>query len=400
MSNLSKKKIETSLEKIINATGTVIHTNFGRSILSREAIRNVELVCSNYVNLEYDVESGQRGHRDKLTEGLIKELTGCEASIVVNNNASSVLLCLNTLAKGKEVIVSRGELVEIGGSFRIPDVMQSSGAILREVGTTNRTYTKDYRSAINDNTALMLKVHTSNYRIEGSVTSPDIKEIASLGKEKNVPVMEDLGSGALIDLTRYGLPPEPIVRDSVQAGVDIVTFSGDKLLGGPQAGIIVGKKEFIDIIRSNPLMRCVRVGKMTIAALDATLRMYLNGTERNIPSIAYLTRPIGDILRIAEVISAKLGMILNGIAKASVEEDSSQVGSGSLPVESIKSWYVVLQPINISVEELARLFRSGSVPVIGRIRDDKFIMDMRTIYGADIRYILETAETIKTQKEP
>jgi L-seryl-tRNA(Ser) seleniumtransferase len=397
MSNLSRKKIETSLKKIINATGTVIHTNLGRSILSREAIRNVELACSNYVNLEYDVESGQRGHRDKLTEGLIKDLTGCEASIVVNNNSAAVLLCLNTLAKGKEVIVSRGELIEIGGSFRIPDVIQSSGAIMREVGTTNRTYTKDYRSAINDNTALMLKIHASNYKIEGSATSPDIKEIASLGKEKNIPVMEDLGSGALVDLTKYGLPSEPIVRDSVQAGVDIVTFSGDKLLGGPQAGIIVGKKEFIDIIRSNPLMRCVRVGKMTIAALDATLRMYLNGTERNIPSITYLTRPIGDILRIAEVISAKLGTILNEIAKTSVEEGTSQVGSGSLPVESIKSWYVVLQPINTSVDDLARLFRSGEVPVIGRIRDDKFIMDMRTIHGVDIRYILEAAEFVKME---
>ena len=402
MSIRSKKRIETSLKKVINATGTVIHTNLGRSILSGEAIKNVELACSNYVNLEYDIESGQRGHRDNLTEGLIKELTGCEASIVVNNNAAAVLLCLNTIANGKEVIVSRGELIEIGGSFRIPDVMQSSGAILREIGTTNRTYIKDYRSAINDNTSLLLKVHTSNYRIEGSTTSPDIKEIVSLGKEKNIPVMEDLGSGALIDLTRYGLPPEPIVRDSVQAGVDIVTFSGDKLLGGPQAGIIIGKQEFINSIKSNPLMRCVRVGKMTISALDATLRMYLNGMEKNIPSIAYLTRPIEEILRIAEVISAKLGMILNGIARTSVEEGASQVGSGSLPVESIKSWYVVLQPITISVDELARLFRTGSVPVIGRICDDKFIMDMRTVYGADIRYILETAETIgkiKTQKE-
>jgi len=399
MSNLSKKKIESSLKKIINATGTVIHTNFGRSILSREAVRNVELACTNYVNLEYDIESGQRGHRDRLTEGLIKELTGCEASVVVNNNAAAVLLCLNTLAKGKEVIVSRGELVEIGGSFRIPDVMKSSSAILREVGTTNRTYIKDYRNAINDNTALLMRIHTSNYRIEGSIASPDIKEIVSLGNEKNIPVIEDLGSGAIVDMSKYGLPAEPTVKDSIKSGVDVVMFSGDKLLGGPQAGIIVGKQEFINSIRNNPLMRCVRVGKMTISALEATLRMYLNGMEKNIPSIAYLTRPIGEILKIAELISAKLETILDGIAKASVEEGSSQVGSGSLPVESIKSWYVVLQPINTSVDDLARLFRSGEVSVIGRIRDDKFIMDMRTIYGADIRYILETAETIKTQKE-
>jgi len=395
MNNLSKKKIETSLKKIINVTGTVIHTNLGRSILSREAIKNIELACSNYVNLEYDVESGQRGYRDKLTEGLIKELIGCETSVVVNNNAAAVLLCLNTLAKGKEVIVSRGELVEIGGSFRIPDVMESSGAILREVGTTNRTYIKDYRSAINESTALLMKVHTSNYRIEGSTTNPDINEIVSLGREKNIPVIEDLGSGAIIDMGKYGLPAEPLVKDSIQAGVDVVTFSGDKLLGGPQAGIIVGKMKFVSIIKSNPLMRCVRVGKMTIAALDATLRMYLSGMEKNIPSIAYLTRPIEDILRIAEVISAKLGAILDGIAITSVEEGASQVGSGSLPVESIKSWYVVIQPISVSVDELARLFRSGNVPVIGRTHEGKFLMDMRTIYGADIRHILETAEFAK-----
>ena len=231
-------KAKSPIKKLINVTGTIIHTNFGRSLLSKEAIKNIEFACSNYINLEYDIESGQRGHRDQLTEDLVKELTGCEASIIVNNNASAVLLCLNTLAQGKEVIVSRGELVEIGGSFRIPDVMRSSGAILKEVGTTNRTYLKDYLNAINENTALLMKVHTSNYKLKGYTANVSIDEIVALGKEKNIPVMEDLGSGALIDLSKYGLPKEPIVKDSIKSGVDIVTFSGDKLLGGPQSGII------------------------------------------------------------------------------------------------------------------------------------------------------------------
>ena len=391
--------MESSLKKIINVTGTVIHTNFGRSMLSKEAIQSVEFACTNYVNLEYDVESGQRGHRDSLTENLIKELTGCEASVVVNNNAAAVLLCLNTLAQGKEVIVSRGELVEIGGSFRIPDVMQSSGAILREVGTTNRTYIKDYQNAINENTALLMKIHTSNYVIEGWTASSSIDEIVALGREKDIPVIEDLGSGALIDLGKYGLPSEPIVKDSINSGVDVITFSGDKLLGGPQAGIIVGKEKFINIIRNNPLMRCVRVGKMTISALDATLRMYINGNEDQIPSVAYLIRPIEDIRKVAESVSLKFGEILNGIADVWDQEGTSQVGSGSLPVESIRSWHVALRPINISVEKLSELFRHAEIPVIGRINEGCLLMDMRTIYDDEIKCLLEISDKIRKECE-
>jgi L-seryl-tRNA(Ser) seleniumtransferase len=251
--NTERDKSGSSLRKVVNVTGTIIHTNLGRSILSREAICNVERACGNYVNLEYDVETGRRGHRDKVTEDLIKELVGCEAATVVNNNAAAVLLCLNTLSQGKEVIVSRGELVEIGGSFRLPEVMRNSGAVLREVGTTNRTYIKDYRKAINGNTAMFLKAHTSNYKIEGSTWSVDTEELAALGRESGLLVMEDLGSGALIDLGKFGLPKEPMARDSIGAGVDIVTFSGDKLLGGPQAGLIVGRQDLIEQIRSNPL---------------------------------------------------------------------------------------------------------------------------------------------------
>lgn len=387
--------IGSSLRTVINVTGTVIHTNLGRSVLSHEAIRSVERAARNYVNLEYDVESGRRGHRDRVTEGLIKELTGCEAATVVNNNAAAVLLCLNSLAQGKEVIVSRGELVEIGGAFRIPEVMRSSGAVLREVGTTNRTYIEDYWEAINENTAVLLKVHTSNYRIEGSVWSVDIEELVTLGRDSDVLIMEDLGSGALIDLGEYGLPAEPLVKDSIDKGVDVVTFSGDKLLGGPQAGIIAGQLRFIEMIRSNPLMRCVRVGKMTIAALDATLRLYAANMEKNIPSLAYLTRPIQEIHDMAKEVSAKLGDILDGLVTVSVEEGQSQVGSGSLPVESIDSSYVALRPTAMSVDGLAEAFRSGEIPVIGRIHEGMFVMDMRTVHEEEAEHIIKAAEGIK-----
>lgn len=385
---------DSSLKKVVNVTGTVIHTNLGRSVLGDEVIRSVERACSGYVSLEYDVETGQRGHRDRVTEGLIQELTGCEAATVVNNNAAAVLLCLNTLSRGKEAIVSRGELVEIGGAFRIPEVMRNSGAILREVGTTNRTYIEDYREAINEKTAMLLKVHTSNYRIEGSTWSADIADLAALCREFGVIMMEDLGSGALIHLGQYGLPEEPVVRDSIDAGVDVVTFSGDKLLGGPQSGVVAGKREFIEAIRNNPLMRCVRVGKMTIAALDATLRLYISGMERSIPSIAYLTRPIQEIRGMAEEVAAKLEKIMDGVAVISVAEGASQVGSGSLPVESIASIYVALLPVAMSVDRLAACFRKNDVPIIGRIHEGRLIMDMRTIYRADAEYILRAAKNI------
>lgn len=394
-----RKLEESSLKKVINATGTIIHTNLGRSILSKSAIENLNWACSNFVNIEYDIESGQRGHRDKITEELLRKLTGCEASIVVNNNAAAVLLCLNTLAKDKEVIVSRGELIEIGGSFRIPDVMQSSGVILREVGTTNRTYIKDYQDAINSKTAILLKVHTSNYKIEGSAYSPDISEIVSLGRKMGIIVMEDLGSGALIDLSKYGLPKEPVVRESVEFGVDIVTFSGDKLLGGPQAGIVLGKQSIIEQIRKNPLTRCVRIDKMTISVLFATLKLYIKGMEKDIPTIAYLTRPCKEIRKIAEAVLSELSLILDGIAEVSVEDGFSQIGSGSLPIESIPTSYISVNPKDISVDKLSALFRSYEVPVIGRIYEGKLFMDMRTIYEEDVKHIIKAGEHVRLLSE-
>lgn len=309
------------------------------------------------------------------------------------------MLCLNTLAKGKEVIISRGELIEIGGSFRIPDVMHSSGAILREVGTTNRTYLKDYQSAINEKSAILLKVHTSNYKIEGSTCSPSISEIVSIGRKMGILVMEDLGSGALIDLSKYGLPKEPVVRESIESGVDIVTFSGDKLLGGPQAGIILGRQSIIEQIRKNPLTRCVRVDKMTISALYATLRLYSQGKEKDIPTIAYLTRPLHEIKEIAETVSAKLSIILDNIAYVSVEPGFSQVGSGSLPVSAIHTFCISLKPINMSVETLSSLFRSLDVPIIGRIFEGNLLFDMRTVYEEDMIHIINAGEHVRSLSE-
>ena len=257
-------EISTSaLRPLVNATGTITHTNLGRSLLSESARENLCQVAANYINLEYDLKTGERGHRDHITEPLLQRLTGCESSTIVNNNAAAVLVTLNTLAQGREVIVSRGELIEIGGSFRIPDVMAASGAVLCEVGTTNRTLLRDYEAAINENTALILKVHPSNYKIVGFSSTPEIKKIVELGRRHGIPTVEDLGSGSLIDLTCYGLPHEPVVRERIEAGVEIVTFSGDKLIGGPQGGIIVGKVNLVQQIRTNPLMRALRVGKLT-----------------------------------------------------------------------------------------------------------------------------------------
>ncbi|MBD3183629.1 L-seryl-tRNA(Sec) selenium transferase [Candidatus Poribacteria bacterium] len=380
--------------KVINTTGTVIHTNLGRSILSSAAISNVEKACGNFVNLEYDLETGKRGHRDVVTEGLIRLLVGCEASTVVNNNAAAVLLGLNTLSKGKEAIASRGELVEIGGSFRLPEVMQNSGAILREVGTTNKTYINDYRNAVNDNTAMLLKAHTSNYKVEGSVYSPDITEIVKLARKFNLVVMEDLGSGAFIDLSKYGLPKEPLVKDSISAGVDVVTFSGDKLLGGPQAGIIAGKKKYIQKIRENPLMRCVRVGKMIISALEATLRIYVENKEMEIPPLRWLARPIQNIESTAIFVSGKIKEIFGEYVDVSIDVCMSQVGSGALPVDTIESRCVAIQSQKVSTNRIAELFRKCETPVIGRISENKFIMDMRTVEEQDFFCIVKAAETV------
>ena len=302
--------MKNNLVSIINCTGVVLHTNLGRSLLCKEALQNITNVSSGYSNLEYNIAKGSRGIRYSAVENLLCELTGAEAAIAVNNNAGAVLLCLNSLADNKEVIVSRGELVEIGGSFRIPDVMTKSNAILKEVGTTNRTHPKDYTNAISGNTGLFLKVHTSNYQIEGFTTNVAVPDLVAIGSKHGIPVMEDLGSGTLIDFSKYGFTYEPTVKEAVKSGADIISFSGDKLLGGPQAGIILGKKEIIDIIKSNPLTRALRIDKLTLAALEATLRLYKdeNSVIKKIPTLKMLTEPYNNIRRKALSILKSLSL--------------------------------------------------------------------------------------------
>ena len=394
-----EEKTSTPLCTVVNATGTVTHTNLGRALLSSVACENLQEAAQNYVNLEYDIETGKRGHRDRITEPFLQQLTGCEASTVVNNNAAAVLIALQTVAQGKEVIVSRGELIEIGGAFRIPDVMEASGAILREVGTTNRTHLRDYADAINENTALILKVHPSNYKIVGFTTTPEMNELTQLGAEHGIPTMEDLGSGALIDLSAYDLPHEPVVADRITWGVDIVTFSGDKLLGGPQAGIIVGKSEWIQRIRKNPLMRALRVGKLTIAALSATLQAYFNPDAllTQFPMLQCYTRSIDDLHITANEIVGRLKVIFAETVAIEIAETHSQIGSGSLPVETLPSVAVVLSPLKVSAGKLAEYFRHGSTPIIGRVQDDQLWFDVRTVYEKEQKRLIETAAEVASK---
>jgi L-seryl-tRNA(Ser) seleniumtransferase len=381
-------QVSPHLRRAINATGVVIHTNLGRSPLSERALRAVEEVSEGYSNLEYDLAKGERGSRYAHVEEILLRLSGAEGGIVVNNNAGAVLLSLNTLAVGKEVIVSRGELVEIGGAFRIPDVMARSGATLREVGTTNRTHLRDYEAAIDENTALLLKVHTSNYRVVGFTTEVSLEELVQLGKKYNHPVMNDLGSGCLIDLSAYGLEKEPTVQEAVQAGADVVTFSGDKLLGGPQAGIILGKKELIDGIKANPLNRALRIDKLTLAALESTLIAYLSegGAIQEIPTLRMLTIPLAQLRKRAR----RLERLLKGETDKAFFEiirENSQVGGGALPLQNLPTWAVAVKPYKARVEALEAELRNLDPPIIARISDDQLCLDLRTIQADELKTI-------------
>ncbi len=386
----------SALRPIVNATGTITHTNLGRSVLSAAASESLAHAAANYVNLEYDLATGARGHRDRITEPLLQRLTGCEASTIVNNNAAAVLLALNTLAQGKEVIVSRGELIEIGGTFRIPDMMQASGAILHEVGTTNRTHLRDYQHAINEKTALLLKVHPSNYQVVGFASTPEMEELTELGRQHGITTMEDLGSGSLIDLTRYDLPYEPVVSERIRAGVDVVTFSGDKLLGGSQAGIIVGRQDIIEKIRTNPLMRTLRVGKLTIAAIEATLRLYLNekGLDTKLPMLQRYTRSGAELREVAEKLANRLQHIFSDSIQVTVEMSAAQIGSGSLPVDTLPSVVVSLHASQFSAELLAAHFRAQPTPVIGRMQGQQLQLDMRTVFERELLWIIEAAKRV------
>jgi L-seryl-tRNA(Ser) seleniumtransferase len=371
--------------RVVNATGTILHTNLGRALLPAAAIEAINRVAGHPSNLEYDLAAGGRGRREESLERLLTWLTGAEAATVVNNNAAAVLVAVNSMAAGREVIVSRGELVEIGGAFRIPEILAKSGAILREVGTTNRTHPTDYEQAIGSSTGLLLKVHTSNYRIVGFSSEVELRELVDIGRRHRVPVMQDLGSGALTDLSAYGLPKEPVVAEQVALGPDVVTFSGDKILGGPQSGLIVGARAWLNEIVKNPLHRAVRCGKLTIAALEATLKTYQQSANltNEIPTLRSFTRPVTEIADMGARVVPELRRLLGDGYRVSMEASTSQVGSGALPTEELPTRVVVIESDSVSAERLAARFRAANPPIIGRIQDGRFLLDLRTIADAD-----------------
>jgi L-seryl-tRNA(Ser) seleniumtransferase len=386
---------EYNLQPVINATGIVIHTNLGRSCLAAEAIDHVVSAAGRYSNLEFDLATGKRGSRYAIVEELICELTGAQAAMVVNNNAGAVLLCLDTLAHGREVIISRGELVEIGGAFRIPDVMAKSGARLKEVGTTNRTHRRDYEQAIGSETGLLLKVHTSNYAIRGFTANVPLKELVPMGNQFNIPVMEDLGSGSLVALSELGIASEPTVQASVATGADVVTFSGDKLLGGPQAGFIVGKKAVIDRVKNNPLTRALRIDKLTLAAMEATLQLYRDDTQRHkIPTLRLLTMTKPEVEVRANALKQRLEARQHARLSIALLDLPSKTGGGSLPLAELPSCCVAIRIDGISVNTIERSLRGGRPPIIGRIENDRFVMDPRTIHDDELETIGEAIDAL------
>ena len=381
----TEKVYSYNIKKVINGTGTILHTNLGRAIISKKHADYLSEVVTSYSNLEYNLEEGKRGERYSHFEKLICKITGAEAAMAVNNNAAAVMLVLSSMAAEREVIVSRGELVEVGGKFRIPDVMKSSNAHLVEIGTTNKTHLEDYEDAISENTGAFLKVHTSNFKILGFTESVSIEELCKLGREKDIPVIEDIGSGVLIDLSKYGLEYEPTVQDSIKAGVDVVSFSGDKLLGGPQAGIIVGKKKYIDKMKKNPLTRAFRIDKFTATILEMIFHEYLNEEDaiKNIPVLSLITKDLKEIEKNANTLFNKIEN-LKDVADINIKDTLSQIGGGSLPAERIKSKSVTIMPKNISTQSLEAKLRAGKNPVVGRISEEKLILDMRTVLEDEI----------------
>jgi L-seryl-tRNA(Ser) seleniumtransferase len=385
-----RKHSAYKLKSLINATGVVIHTNLGRSILSDRAIKNVATLAGTYSNLEYEISKGKRGKRYSHINDILIELTGAEDAVVVNNNAAAVLICLDTFARGREVIVSRGELVEIGGSFRIPEVMKASGAILREVGTTNKTHLSDYKNALCGNTALLLKVHQSNYKLIGFTEEISVGNLAKLGKKFKVPVVADLGSGSMMSMEKHGVSDEPTVQEVIRQGSDLVTFSGDKLLGGPQAGIIIGRKKFVAKIQKNPMMRAMRIDKMTFAALEATLMEYLDEEKamQSIPTLRMLTESPEIIKKRAKKIGASLRKTVSGQATINITPEQSRAGGGSLPETDFPTFVVSIKPDKFSVNKLEEKLRLGAPPVIARIKGDVLLIDPRTVQDREVKVLV------------
>ncbi|MCI5147892.1 MAG: L-seryl-tRNA(Sec) selenium transferase [Candidatus Electrothrix sp. MAN1_4] len=375
--------------RVINGTGVIIHTNLGRSLLPGDALTQLSITSGNYSNLEFDLATGTRGSRYSLVEELLCELTGAEAALVVNNNAAAVLIALETLARDKEVLVSRGQLVEIGGSFRIPDVMARSGAKLVEVGATNRTHLRDYRNAITPETGLLLKVHTSNYRIIGFSSEVNNEELVSLGKKHQLAVMEDLGSGCLVDLSPYGLRKEPTVQEVVASGMDIITFSGDKLLGGPQAGIILGSKQLVEQIKNNPMNRAMRIDKLTLSALESILRLYQNPQTvfERVPTLHMIAASIDVIHNKAEQLANVLQKKLKNCCTVQVGEVMSQVGGGAMPEQNLQSRAVILRPLTMPLNTLEKRLRNLDIPLIGRVENKSLILDLRTIRSDELHLV-------------
>lgn len=386
---------QVQIKAVHNLTGTVLHTNLGRALWSEESQQAALAAMRQNVALEYDLDEGRRSHRDNHISELLCRLTGAQAACVVNNNAAAVLLMLATFAQGKEVIISRGELIEIGGAFRIPDIMAQAGCRLVEVGTTNRTHLNDYRNAINENTAFLMKVHSSNYQICGFTSAVSEAKLAELGREMNVPVITDLGSGALMDLSRYGLPKEPTVQEKVAQGVDLVSFSGDKLLGGVQAGIIVGKKTWIERLQAHPLKRVLRCDKVILAGLEATLRLYLNPEKlsERLPTLRLLTKSVEQLRADAERLKARLESRLNADFQLQIEDSLAQIGSGSQPMERIPSVAVTLsEKMPQKLSALSTRFKQLSQPIIGRMENGKLWLDLRSV--ADIETLLNTVDEL------
>lgn len=388
-----KKKDRLSLRRVINATGTILHTNLGRSLLSEHVKENLTEIAFNYSNLEFNIDEKARGSRYTHLIDIIKRLTGAEDVLVVNNNAAAVLLTLNTLTKGKEIVVSRGELVEIGGAFRIPEIIKLSGGISCEIGTTNKTHLKDYENAINENTGVLLKVHTSNYKISGFTKAVTYEEVAALAHEKGLIAINDLGSGQFVDFRPYGLPYEPTVKEVLDSGMDIVTFSGDKLLGGPQAGIIVGKKKYIEEMKKNQLTRALRVDKMTIATLEATLKLYLD-EKTALEEIPTLNMISASIEKLREKAEKFIEIIKKSRFVAEIIEDKAEVGGGSYPGSQLESIAVKLTHNEKTSTEIERILLSKDIPIITRIKENSIILDMRTLRENEFGLVAGSLEKI------